>query len=281
MISSRFFSEERLSINGWQSNGNIVTVSCGACDPQFARQPDGRWLFVGIGDGNWTLYRVYDDFVTDAFALTLHDSNDVIHYGEFALERELTNADFTAYPDYIRDVIPLLDSSEFACVRSDGTPMWESPNGKLLATCYARLTGRIIQHENGYVQLQIGSEEYGMVGWFEEDDLAFGMDIEAVRCGFPSHSEEDCNRDYLVHVLNDVDLAEFTNTTCLVWLIGEKPEGNWLVQLNVETVCTASADSFRNIGPASELWAQFEAEYDHFEQEMQKGVGEAYDRPGK
>ena len=130
--------------------------------------------FVGIADGNWTLYRVYDDFVTDANELALYDSNDVIHYGAFTLRRYLTEADIPNYPDFIRDVIPLLDSSAFACVRSDGTTMLDSPGRQPLAVCYARLTGRILQREGGYTQLQIGSEERGITGWFVENDLAYG-----------------------------------------------------------------------------------------------------------
>ena len=240
-------------------------------------QPDGRWFFVGIADGNWTLYRVYDDFVTDANELALCDSNDVIHYGAFTLERDLTEADIPAYPDFIRDVIPLLDSSAFACVRSDDAAMLDGPGGKLLATCYARLTGRILRREDGYVQLRIGSEEDGMTGWFAEEDLAYGPEIETVRCGFPSHSEDDCYGSYLADVVTGIDPTGFVDTTCLVWLIGRLPSGDWLVQLDAEIVCTAPADAFRDIGPATELWAQFEAEYDHFEQEMREWAAEADD----
>ena len=99
--------------------------------------------FVGIADGNWTLYRVYDDYVTDVNEMALYDSNDVIHYGAFTLGRDLTEADIPNYPDFIRDAIPLLDSSAFACVRSDGTTMLDSPGGQPLAVCYARLTGNV------------------------------------------------------------------------------------------------------------------------------------------
>ena len=270
VTSSRFFAESRFTISSYHSDGNTITVYCEKCDPQFVRQPDGRWIFVGIADGNWSLYRVYDDFITDANILALSDSNDVIHYGVFTPERDLTEADIPAYPDFIRDVIPLLDSTDFACVRSDGTAMLDGPGGQLLASCYARLTGRILQREGGYVQLRIGSEEHGMTGWFAEDDLAYGPKIEEVRCVFPSHSEDDCYGSRLVHVLNGIDTTEIIDTMYPVWLIGKLPDGGWLVQLDVETVCTASAYAFWNVGPATELWAQFEADYDHFEQEMRE-----------
>ena len=96
-----------------------------------------------------------------------------------------------------------------------------------------------------------------------------------MRCGFPSHSEDDCYGSYLLDILTGIDPAELTDTTYLVWLIGKLPSDDWLIQLDVDTVCTASADAFRNVGPATELWAQFEAEYDHFEQEMQEWSAEA------
>lgn len=277
VTSSRFFSEDQFSINGYHSNASTITVLCRKCDPQFVRQPDGRWLFVGIADGNWTLYWVYDDFVTDATGYALCDSNDVIHYGVFTLDRDLTEADIPAYPDFIRDVIPLLDSSAFACVRSDGTAMLDGPNGQPLADCYSRLTGRILQRKGGYVQLQIGSGEHGMSGWFAKDDLAFGPEIEQVRCGFPSHSEDDCYGRYLTDVLTGIDPEELEDTTYLVWLIGKLPNGDWLVQLDADAVCTAPEDSFRDVGPATELWAEFEAEYDHYEQEMLEWAAEADD----
>ena len=277
VTGSRFFAEDWFSINGYHSGGNTITVLCRKCDPQFVRQPDGRWLFVGIADGNWTLYWVYDDFVTDATGYALCDSNDVIHYGVFTLDRDLTEADIPAYPDFIRDVIPLLDSSAFACVRSDGTAMLDGPNGQPLADCYSRLTGRILQREGGYVQLQIGSGEHGMSGWFAKDDLAFGPEIEQVRCGFPSHSEDDCYGRYLTDVLTGIDPEELEDTTYLVWLIGKLPNGDWLVQLDADAVCTAPEDSFRDVGPATELWAEFEAKYDHYEQEMLEWAAEADD----
>ena len=274
VTSSRFFADDWLSINAYLSGETTITAFCRKCDPQFVRQSDGRWLFVGIADGNWSLYRVYDDFVTDANELALADSNDVIHYGVFTLERDLSKADVPDYPDYIRDVIPLLDSSPYACVRSDGTSMLDSPNGQVLASCYARLTGKILQRESGFVQLQIGSPEQGMTGWFADSDLVFGPEIETVRCGYPSHSEEDCDGYYLIEVLNDVDPTELMDTYCSIWLIGNLPDGSWLVQLNVDTVCTAPKDAFRDVGPATELWEKFEANYEHYEQEMMEWAEE-------
>ena len=268
VASSRFFTDDWFSINGHQSDGTVITINGSSCNPQFVRQPDGRWLFAGIADGNWTLYRILDGFVTDANGLVLYDSNDVLHYGVPAFDCDLTTADIPAIPDFIRDVIPQLNSSDYACARADGTPMLNAPDGEVFAACYARLTGRIIRREGGFVQLQIGSDEHGLTGWFAEESLAYGHEIEGVRCGFPSHSEDDCKGDYLAETLNGVDPEKLPDTLCLVWLIGKLPNGEWLVQLDVDTVCTAPEKAFHDIGPATELWAEFEAYYDQCEEEM-------------
>ena len=266
--SSRFFEEPCFYIDGYASWEDTIAVALEGCNPEFVRQEDGRWLFSGLADGNWTLYHVYPDFVTDAIFDALSDSNDVLHYGQPAFEMDLTTADLPAIPDYIRDVIPLLDSSAYACVRADGTPMLSGPGGETTAVCYARLTGRILQRENGYVCLRFGSEDRGLTGWFAGEDLAYGPEIEGVRCGFPSHSADDCDGEYLAAVLEGVDLAGLEDYFCMVWLVGRLPDGGWLVQLDVDTLCTAPADAFHGIGPAAEHWAAFEAEYDEFEQEM-------------
>ena len=114
----------------------------------------------------------------------------------------------------------------------------------------------------------------GRPGWFADSDLVFGPEIETVRCGYPSHSEEDCDGYYLIEVLNDVDPTELMDTYCSIWLIGNLPDGSWLVQLNVDTVCTAPKDAFRDVGPATELWEKFEANYEHYEQEMMEWAEE-------
>ena len=268
-VSSRFFeTEHRFSINGYESYDDVVTIACGAYDPRFELQDDGRWLFTGIADSDWPLYGVFDGYVTDASFGGCYDSNDVFHYGVPTFELDLTKADILAIPDFIRNVVPLLDSSAFACVRTDHTPMLDSPGGEPVAACFARLTGRILQRENGYVYLQIGKEKTGLTGWFAENDLAFGADIEDVRCGFPAHSKEDCRSGYLRGVLRGTEQLTPEDVLLPVWLVGRLPDGGWLVQVSNDYIFTAPEDAFREIDSARAIWADFEAEYDRFEQEM-------------
>ena len=259
---------EKLAIDESYSWNDTLSIN----NFEFDRQEDGRWLFVCMSDSEPTLYSIYDDFIEDA--IFPYDSNDALHYGIPTFERDLTLVDFTAIPEYIMDAVTMLDSSAYACVREDNTPMLDAPGGETVAFCYARLTGTILQREDGWVQLQIGSAEKGMTGWFAEEDLAFGAEIEDVRCGFPSHSEDDCDGDYLVTVLHGADPADYLEYMCYVWLIGRLPDGSWLVQLNVDAICTAAENAFHEIGPATDYWTEAQEIYDAFEQKRQERAGE-------
>ena len=268
VTNSRFHAGP-LSINPYESGSDAVTVNNFAFD----LQADGRWLFMRVTDGDPTCYAISDGFIDDA--VFPYDSNDAMHYGIPAFERDLRLADLDAIPEYIMDAAALLDSSAYACVRADDTLMFDAPDGGTVARCYARLAGRVLQRKDGWVQLQIGSEEKGLTGWFAEADLAFGPETEAVRCGFPSHSEDDCEGSYLLTVLEGADPADYRDYLCYVWLIGRVPDGGWLVQLNVDTVCTAPENAFRDIGPATDYRTEAREIYDRYEQELLEDGDEA------
>ena len=106
-----------------------------------------------------------------------------------------------------------------------------------------------------------------MTGWFAETDLAYGTGIEEVRCGFPSHSEDDCDGDYLLTVLHGADPADYRDYQCYVWLIGQLPDGGWLVQLNQDIVCTAPESAFHDIGPATDYQTEVREIYEEYELE--------------
>ncbi len=227
------------------------TSSCELCiDGDFFEQhADGSWHLSAI-EGEVSMIAVWTDYITDAAWLGEMDSNDLYHYGVPLFETDLRKIDWYQIPIYLQDAVRQLDSQTFACVRVDGALMLDSPQGNCIAACYARTTGRVIQHTDGYVELQIGSTDAGLTGWFTENDLAFGTEIEHVRCGFPSHAEDDCEGDYLINVLSDIRGEDIENSICDVWLIGRLPDDRWLVQLNVDNVCTAAKDAFHDIGPS-------------------------------
>ena len=260
IISSRFH-QKFLMIDDSYSWNDTLSVNCF----QFERQEDGSWLFVHISDADPTLYTICDGYIDDA--IFPYDSNDSMHYGIPTFERDLTQVDFSTIPEYILDAAVQLDSSAYACVRTDNTPMLDAPGGEIAALCYARLTGTVLQQEDNWVQLQIGSADKGMVGWFTKDDLAIATAIEDIRCGFPSHSEDDCNGEYLMTVLYGADPTDYIYYLNYVWLIGKQPDGSWLVQLNVDTVCTAAEDAFHEIGTATDYRTEARKIYEKFEQE--------------
>ena len=260
IISSRFH-QEYLSIDDSCSWNDTLSVNCF----QFERQEDGRWMFVHMSDGYPTLYTISGEYIDDA--IFPYDSNDAMHYGIPTFERDLTQVDFGTIPKYILDAVAQLDSSAYACVRTDNTPMLDAPGGNTVAFCYARLTGSVLQRRDGWVYLQIGSADKGMAGWFAETDLAFAAEIEDICCGFPSHSEDDCHGEYLMTVLYGADPTDYIYYLNYVWLIGKLPDGSWLVQLNVDTVCTAAEDAFHEIGPATDYRTKARKIYEKFEQE--------------
>ena len=134
-----------------------------------------------------------------------------------------------------------LDASGFACAKADGVPLYDTPDGNILGTAYARLTGRVIAQQDGWVQLQIGSAESGMTAWFRGDDLAYGTAVNEVECTFPSYNmPEDMLEDYYE-----------------MWLIAEMP-GGYLAQVDVDTVCQVSAEKIGPVGPPCDDWGELE-----------------------
>ena len=257
-VSSRYL-DMYLDVNPYESFNDELYVNTW----YFTKHPDGSWRLDAI-EGELNIISIYDDYIEDASYLGIYDSNALLHYGVPAFDTELTEVDFSALPIFIQDAVPLLDSSGYACVRKDGVPMLDGPGGETAAYCYARLAGRILERDQGFVKLQIGSAGRGMTGWFAEEDLAFGPETEEIRCGFPSHHHDDGDGDYLQKVLEGVDPAELENRICLVWLIGKLPDGRWLVQLDVDTVCTAPADAFRDVGPARDFSEDIQKSYEEY-----------------
>ena len=143
---------------------------------------DGQWRWSGVNNG-YAIYILTDDAVVDS-TWWMYDTNDVWHYGRLTLPRELEVFDLDQVPFRGPELVRLLDSEGWACVRADDTPMYAAPDGDVIASCYARAAGRVAGEEGEWVCLQLGSAERGLQGWFRREALAFGPETEEVRCGF-------------------------------------------------------------------------------------------------
>ena len=175
-------------------------------------------------------------------------SNNNFRYGypEFAIT--LDDVDFARMPKSIEEAISLLNADGLACTKAEKSKMYDAPNGRLMALCYARAVGQVIDVKGKWVRLRFGSVEEGLEGWFLENELSFGKDIEEVVCGFPSYAFGENESEHLERVIPGITISldESFND---VWLIGHSPDGKWLVSVNEQQVLFADEDAFSNIGP--------------------------------
>lgn len=219
-------------IHSWNTALEIMTdiseyyISYGA---------DGLWR-VGTINTGMGIYYISEDYLED---VTLWDNlmgNHHIFYGHPAFNLLLADINLAAFPSTLEEAVAQLDAKGYACTRRDDASMTDTPNGDVLANCYARLTGKVLAEQNGWTQLLIGSEENGMAGWFQTEDLAFGQDIHHVPCGFPS---------YDFSVLNDLPESEWSAAYIeYCWVIGQLPQGDYLIQANQDYVFTVPESFF-------------------------------------
>ena len=205
----------------------------------------------GVNTG-WGVFFYADGCVWDVTFGSGGSSSNGFYPGTPTFPLELAEMDLSRVPMRSTDVLSAIDPSGWACVCVNGAEMRTSPDGAVAATCFARLYGRILEEEGEWVLLQIGSAEHGMTGWFRRDDLAFGQEQLFVPCGFPDYDYQDIHAEHLNEVLHGLPAP--LEDAWDVWLIGTLPDGDWLVMLEAETVCTAAADAFSDISEPLEYY---------------------------
>ena len=219
----------------------LVYVSCAGDTPHIG----------GINTG-WGVWSFGNDFVWNVGDGVSNKSSNQCYPGVPTFPLLLTEMDLSLMPLYNSSVLAFIDASGWACVRENGAPMRDAPEGTILASCYARLFGRIKEERDGWVLMQIGGERYGMTGWFCRKDLAFGQDGFSVPCGFPSYAYEDAEAEHLNEALKGLLSPLSEDDSPLAWLIGKKQNGDWLVLVDADIVCTAAMDAFSEIGKPEE-----------------------------
>ena len=226
-------------------NDGLVYVYCGGDAPGI----DG----INTGRGIWA----FDNgFVWDEGDGVSCKSSNQLYPGVPAFPLSLTEMDLSAVPLTNTKVLASIDAAGWACVRVDGAEMWDAPEGNVVASCYARLFGRVKEEQGDWVLLQIGGEEHGGSGWFRREDLAFGRDGFFVPCGFPSYDYRDGYASHLNEVLQGLPepLSEEDDYSALAWLIGKKPDGDWLVLVDTDILCTAAPEAFSDIGEPEDYY---------------------------
>lgn len=255
-MTDRIFLNE---IHSWNDGlelyvpGAEMYVYCGT---------DGVWRLGSVSadmevDGEIVdlSYSIGDDgLYTDDYITTDYRNNDWVFYGRPTFPVLLDGMDFSEVPRSLDELRLLVDATGYACVKREGAAMYDAPEGNVLASCYARLTGQVLKEQDGWVQLQIGSADRGMTGWFHREDMAFGAEVNEVACSFPSYDDSAWwDMENLSAVLPEHG-AELDPWYTRLWLIAELPDGDWLVQVNGEMVCTATAEAIGVVGPTGYGW---------------------------
>ena len=242
--------EESFWLNEYHSYGDdlelmvddgLVYVYCGGDAPGI----DG----VNTGTGIWGFG---NGLVWDVTWRIDYDSSNQLYPGVPTFPLSLTEMDVSAVLLTNAELLAAMDASGWACVRVNGAEMREEPEGNVIAACSARLFGQIQEEQEDWVLLHIGGGEHGGAGWFRREDLAFGREGFFIPCGFPSYDDRDSDTTHLNAVLQGLPEPLSEDAYHLAWLVGQKPEGDWLVLVDTDILCTAAPDAFSNIGEPEE-----------------------------
>ena len=245
--------QECIWLNHIHSTSGNMEIWTATSEEYLERGEDGVWRLVFHQPGDDARYSLGLGWVVDS-TLTEYDpyySNDAWHYGTPTFPTTLPELVFSELPD-LEGAIALLDASGWACVKTEGAALYDAPDGDVLASCFCRLPGRVLEQAEGWTQLLIGSEELGLAGWFRTEDLAFGAEMENVVCSFPrfDHSllEDTAFAAEICEQLKD-NFRSFT-----FWLIGKTPDDDWLMLIDGKLVRTVSPELVGPTEPTRHWW---------------------------
>ena len=189
---------------------------------------------------NDTYLVVFQNRIIEGEIEEWYQDNNSEHYGRFTLPHSLTDVDFATFPQ-------TLDDTGVACTAHDGTPLYATPDGDVLAYCYTRVPMVVISESGDWREVQLGSDVDGLRCWVRAADLAFGADTENVVCTFPTHEEGDRAQEAVSFSGKALPLAK----GCAWWMIGTMADGDYLMMFadNEEIfVGTAPASAFSELG---------------------------------
>lgn len=237
----------QLAINTIHSYNDSLELYIEGADLYLQCDPDGIWRIEGINNGAEIIF-IHEYALEDGTYGGSGQNNVNYHYGYPTFGTTLEEADLVLIPKTLDEAISLLNADGLACTSTDNSKLHDSPDGKVIATCYSRAVGHVIEVRGEWARLRFGSPDVGLTGWFFVSELVFGKDIENVTCSFPSYAYEENASQHLRIVMPDITipLTELYNE---VWLIGRSPDGGWLVSVNEQQVLFANENAFSDIGP--------------------------------
>lgn len=244
---------EFLSYIDVHSGYDSMELFCRNNEVVLNRDADGCWRLVCITADEGGRYFVHPDGLVNAQAREFEPycSNDGWHYGTPTFAVTLPEIDFDHLPD-LEDAVPLLDAEGWACVKTERAAFYDAQEGKVLASCFCRLPGRVLSRDSGWTQLQIGTEALGLKGWFRTEDLAFGTETEDVICSFPGYDFFELEDTPLAAEICRSIEEDFYSLD--IWLIGQTPAGDWLALVDQKMVCSIPAELISETWPTQHEW---------------------------
>lgn len=88
---------------------------------------------------NDTYLVVFQNRIIEGEIEEWYQDNNSEHYGRFTLPHSLTDVDFATFPQTLDEVLAYMDYTGVACTAHDGTPLYATPDGDVLAYCYTRV----------------------------------------------------------------------------------------------------------------------------------------------
>lgn len=250
--------QELIWINYIHSGNGSLEIYAATSEDWLVMDEDGIWhLEVHTPDDDARYVLEPEGIVESALVeYEPYYNNDAWHYGPPTFPTTLPELVFTEIP-YLEDAIPLLDASGWACVKTEGAALYDVPDGDVLANCFCRLPGRVLEQAEGWTLLLIGSEELGLKGWFHTEELAFGAETEEVICSFPSFDHAPLEgmpfETEVCQQLHDDFFWGFE-----FWLIGKTPAGDWLMLIDERLVRTVSPELVGETRPILHWWEDWE-----------------------
>lgn len=196
---------------------------------------------------NDTYLVVFQNRIIEGEIEEWYQDNNSEHYGRFTLPHSLTEVDFATFPQTLDEVLSHMDYTGVACTAHDGTPLYATSDGDVLAYCYTRVPMVVISESGDWREVQLGGDADGLRCWVRAADLAFGADTENVVCTFPTHEEVDEAQEAVSFSGKALPLAK----GCAWWMIGTMADGDYLMMFadNEEIfVGTALPSAFSELG---------------------------------
>lgn len=200
---------------------------------------------------NDTYLVVFQNRIIEGEIEEWHQDNNSEHYGRLTLPHSLTEVDFATFPQTLDEVLAYMDYTGVACTAHDGTPLYATPDGDVLAYCYTRVPMVVISESGDWREVQLGGDADGLRCWVRAADLAFGADTENVVCTFPTHRAVD----RVQKAVSFSGKARALEDGTAWWIIGVLPNGDYLMMYAGDEemfVGTAPASAFSGIGEAED-----------------------------